>query len=390
MKKKTSFIIGVLLIIISISATSPVQAQAWERFNLNQSNITSIVLTDNSFFAFASSEYFVTGLPLMVDSEWSSMILPEIGIVKNAAIITTPIFQIFVLMNDNLWKMENSEWILVYLGVDNISVSIDNDQLFAWNGRLLYSYANNEWQTVSPGSNIKAVACSAHGDIMIATVDNIYSGKSVENLTLWSFSNQFTISDIVVNNSYYAALGQISLDAAWYSAPVETYYAYDHRLTTGQLVSGAVAQDTIWVIGVLGDSDCIFNTTGLSSLQIIDQSIIQIKSNGIMLAALDTEGYVYLHNNGRGVTSVAGIGIKPALAVKDSIRIYPNPIISSISSQVTFFSDIDTEAVVYNQLGEILKKISVMAGMNTIWVNLSPGLYFIRAKNSVSQKFAVQ
>lgn len=378
--KKLSLFFFAMLLIVSISATMNAQAQSWEKFMLDK-NITSVVLTSNSLFAFGQTDYFLCPLPLTANPEWSSMMLPEQGIVKNAAVMGS---NVFVLMNNNLWKMENTSWTLVYTDIGNMSVSTSNDQLFAWNGEILYSFKNNEWTLTTPGGDIEAVACSDGGHVMVATVDNIYSGSDVNDLTSWDLLNDFTINEMVVNRYNYAAFGSISFDAAWYSAPLETYYAYPHQMTSGELTSGAISQDTIWAAGKLGNKGCIFNIKDLASLQITDAAIIQIRSNGTMLAALDSKGDIYVHNNGKNIAAIESIVF--SMATEDNIVIAPNPI---IAHKLRIISDVDTGAIVFDQLGSTVAKLKVTAGINTCTLNLPAGIYFLRTTTGETEKFIV-
>lgn len=357
-------------------------AQTWAEYN-TPASATAVAVSDNAIFVFSSDQYYLVSLPLPHAGEalsWAQMIVPGSGNIK--AGVVTPDGIVFVLRgNGDLWRLSNGQWENIFPDqvIEGLS-GISGDRFFAWSGDYIYEYLGGFTQMAF--DNAKSIAFNE--DYVMVFTDNFetYSGPNSWTLSPAENLINFYPSEATMTHDEYIVAGTVigSL-AAWHQSPPNACVPFTHVLTEGVINSVATSEDTAWVVGRLGEKGMLFNTTDMSGIYFVPETVWQIRSNANGVVAAVSNSKLYVHGN-VVVSSSSEVPVKE----ENKVVIAPNPI---KSSQLRFMSDLDTDAAVFNQLGSTVAKLKVTAGINTCTLNLPAGIYFLRTESGITKKFIV-
>jgi len=372
MKRIIVFLTAMLL--ISISALNA-QAQTWANYE-TPAEVSAVAVSASSLSVFGQTNYFTAPLPLPPNPNnivWTTSDLP-VGItnVSQAGFVND---EIFILSDDQLWSKNGTDpWHFHFNGVSNMQA--DGKRLFVWFNNVINIYTGTQW--ILDGAPAEITALAFEGENILTFDEN---HTMYRNGSYWNAFEDLEALEVTLANDTYTAVGTVVGGyAAYYTSNINQSFKYIHVLSLGELTSVASARGHQYAAGQLNNKGVIFDVADLSDYTVFDSPILQIRSNGGTVAAIDAN-HVYVREG--QITSVPGFMSTKA---KDLVTIAPNPI---TSNQLRFMSELDTDAAVFNQLGSTVAKFKVTAGINTCTLNLPAGIYFLRTATGETEKFIV-
>lgn len=370
---KKMFLLLAWMLIMSVGNITFAQSE-WAEYDL-PATVTSLAVTHNAIFVFASDQYYQVGFPLSPSGStlpWAQMIVPGDGVMK--AGVVTPEGIVFALRESGeLYRLINGEWENLFPDqvIEGLT-DIVGGRFFAWSGEYIYEYYNGFTQM--PFDGTKAIAFN-EDCVMVFTEAGNYSGPNSWTLSpAETVSNFYPAEAVMTSNEYVAAGNVMGSLAAWHQSPPDVCVPFTRVLTQGAITSVASANDTAWAVGYLGTKGMLFNTADMSSIYVVPDAIHQIRSNdlGVLGAVSDRRLYV------RGSTAIGSAASTP---VQLDLQIIPNPI---KDGSLRIMSASTRQARLFDLRGQQIATLLLKSGENILnMMSLPSGAYLLEGSKFI-------
>lgn len=372
---KKLFFAFLLMLIASIGNITLAQTQ-WAEYD-TPAAASAVAVTDNAIFVFTADQYYQVGFPLPPSGAtlpWAQMIVPGEGSIK--AGVVTPDGIVFVLReNGYLWRLINGEWENLFPDQTIVGLSvIKGDRFFAWSRYYIYEYLGGFTQM--PFNDTKALAFNDEYVMVFTENNGNYSGPNSWTLSpTEEFNNFYPVEAAMTSDEYVVAGTVITGLAAWHQSPPDACVPFTHVLTSGFINSVTAAKDTAWAVGRLGEKGVLFNTTDMSGIYVVPETVWQIRVNNLGVLAAVSENRLYV----RGSTTIVGLRSSPS--IPSDLQIYPNPI---KDGNLCIISPNNQEARVFDLSGQQIASLILNQGENQVNMAFLPsGIYLLEGKKFI-------
>ena len=372
---KKLFFAFLLMLIASIGNINLAQAQ-WAEYEL-PAVVTSVTVAETGIHVFTSDRWFQVTFPLPASGQpinWAENIIPGTGAVKSSVITREGL--VFILRdNGDLWRYDNGQWEHIFPDqvIEGLS-EFKSDRFFAWSRYYIYEYFGCGF-TQMPFNESKAIAFNDE-HVMVFTEIGNYSGPNYWSLLPGENLNNFYPVEATMTDNEYVVAGSVVGDlAAWHQSPPDACVPFTHVLTAGVINSATATKDTFWVVGRLGEKGMLFNTTDMSGIYVVPETVWQVRSNNLGVVAAVSDHWLYV----RGEAAMVGLK-SPPLAQSD-LQIVPNPI---ENGNLRIISPSNREARIFDLSGQQIATLILNQGENQVNMAFLPsGIYLLEGKKFI-------